>query len=139
MQKIQKRVGVLMCCLCLVGQGLLYAEEKTDDGQGPGTVVLRSVLDAETPARPAHFPHQTHQWLECVTCHHDVSKAGTLVPLVAGNKVLSCEGCHNSTAEETIPWRLGTFKRVGHYFCMECHLTNATQAARCGACHVQQQ
>ncbi|NLP04236.1 MAG: cytochrome c3 family protein [Fibrobacter sp.] len=87
-------------------------------------------------ARPAYFPHQQHTWLECETCHHDVGASGKPVRYTPGNQVERCESCHNKKADMPAQW--ASFKRVGHGFCMECHVQNATDQARCGACHIPQ-
>ncbi|MGI6656880.1 MAG: cytochrome c3 family protein [Desulfobulbus sp.] len=135
MQQWKKRTGVLACCLLFMGYGLTLHAENADQGAtGPEHVVWRSVIDAEAVPRPVYFPHKEHQWLECDVCHHSFDESGKRIAHDFDEKVPSCESCHNSKADD-MPWHLGTVKRVGHYYCLPCHLHNGDVLGKCGTCH----
>jgi len=103
------------------------------EGYGPEQVVIQSTIDTEKVPRPAYLPHHTHQWLDCDGCHHSKGTDGRKVNYVSGQKIERCETCHNT--KTNMQERLSTLKLVGHKLCMECHLQNDKELARCGVCH----
>jgi len=102
-------------------------------GQGLEHVVIQSTIDKEKVAKPAYLPHHNHQWLECDGCHHSKGPGGKMEDYVAGQKIKQCETCHNSKA--VMPEPIATLKRASHRLCMECHLQQDKDLARCGVCH----
>ncbi len=121
--------AILAVCCAIVGTPLAFAA----DDKGPERVVIQATLDAEKVARPAYLSHQAHQWLECDGCHHGKGANGKRVDYVPGQKIEKCETCHNSKAGMTE--RIATLKRASHMLCMECHLQQDKELAKCGVCH----
>ena len=108
---------------------------RADNDKGPEQVVIQAALDAEKVAKPAYLPHQAHQWLECDGCHHGKGPGGKMADYVPGQKIEKCETCHNSKAG--MPQMIATLKRASHLLCMECHLKQDKDLARCGVCHTK--
>lgn len=117
------------CFFAFCGTGLALA----DEGKGPEQVVIQSTLDPEKVARPAYLPHRAHQWLECEGCHHGKGPGGKMAEYGVGQKIEKCETCHNSKAG--MPAMIATLKRASHMLCMECHLHQDKDLAKCGVCH----
>ena len=105
------------------------------EGYGPEQVVIQATIDTEKVPRPAYLPHHIHQWLECDGCHHGKGQDGRKVDYVSEQKIERCETCHNS--KTNMQQRLQTLKLAGHKLCMECHLQNDKDLARCGICHTR--
>lgn len=122
-------LALLAFCFSSSGTGVTFA----DNNKGPDQVVIQSSMDTEKVAKPAYLPHRTHQWLECDGCHHGKGPGGKMVEYVAGQKIEKCETCHNSKAG--MPEMITTLKRASHMLCMECHLHQDKNLARCGVCH----
>ena len=102
---------------------------------GPAEIMLESTLDRGKKARPAFFPHGTHQArLECAHCHHGQDADGKLVAFTAGQAIASCETCHNS-ANTNMKKDLNTFQKAGHALCRDCHRTIDAKLAKCSVCH----
>jgi predicted CXXCH cytochrome family protein len=104
-----------------------------NNGKGPEQVVIQSTLDTEKVAKPAYLPHRTHQWLECEGCHHGKGTGGKMAEYAAGQKIEKCETCHNS--KSSMPEMIATLKRASHMLCMDCHLRQDKDLAKCGVCH----
>lgn len=122
-----------LCCVSSV-TGLAFADENKI-AKGPEQVVIQSTMDPEKVAKPAYLPHRTHQWLECDGCHHGKGPNGKKVDLSNGIKIEKCETCHNSKAG--MPEKVATLKRASHALCMECHLQQDKELAKCGVCHTK--
>jgi hypothetical protein len=126
---------ILAVCCVIASTRLAGAAEDKGPEKGPENVVIQAVMDPEKVARPAYLPHQAHQWLECDGCHHGKGTGGKMVDYVAGQKIEKCETCHNSKAG--MPERIATLKRASHMLCMECHLQQDKDLAKCGVCHTK--
>jgi len=124
-------LALLVLCFSSGGTRVTFA----DDNTGPEQVVIQSTMDTEKVAKPAYLPHRKHQWLECDGCHHGKGTGGKMVDYVGGQKIEKCETCHNSKAG--MPERIATLKRASHMLCMECHLQQDKDLAKCGICHAK--
>lgn len=124
-------LALLAFCFSSSGTRVTFA----DDNTGPEQVVIQSNMDTEQVAKPAYLPHRKHQWLECDGCHHGKGTGGKMVEYVAGQKIEKCETCHNSKAG--MSERIATLKRASHMLCMECHLQQDKDLAKCGICHAK--
>ncbi|MDD2465880.1 MAG: cytochrome c3 family protein [Desulfobulbus sp.] len=120
--------AILALCGACLAVSPVWAE-----GYGPEQVVIQSTIDKEKVPRPAYLAHHTHQWLDCDGCHHSKGPDGRKVNWVPGQKVERCATCHNTTTN--MQQRLAKVKFAGHRLCMECHLQNDKDLARCGVCH----
>jgi len=121
--------GAILAFCCAAGGPVVALA----DNKGPIEVVIQATLDAEKVDKPAYLPHKVHQWLECDGCHHGKGPGGKMVDYVDGQKIEKCETCHNSKAG--MPERIATLKRASHTLCMECHLQQNKELAKCGVCH----
>ncbi|MBV5316324.1 MAG: class III cytochrome c [Desulfobulbaceae bacterium] len=122
---------ILAVCCAIFGAQVAFANEDN----GPERVVIQSQIDTEKVAKPAYLPHQKHQWLECDGCHHGKGANRKMIDYVAGQKIEKCETCHNR--KTGMPERIATLKRASHMLCMECHLQQDKDLARCGVCHTK--
>lgn len=131
MRRLPVYAALFFFCCAAGGSQTAFADDK-----GPVEVVIQSTLDTgKGVARPAFLPHQKHQWLECDGCHHGKGKDGKKIDFIVGQKIEKCETCHNSKAG--MPERVATLNRAGHLLCMECHLQNDKELAKCGVCHIK--
>lgn len=118
-------------CTCLGALPVLAGT-----GYGPEQVTIQATIDTEKVAKPAFLPHHKHQWLDCDGCHHTKGADGKKVDWVSGQEIATCESCHNTKAGRQE--QLATLKKAAHKLCMECHLRNDKELARCGVCHTRQ-
>ncbi|MDR2550995.1 MAG: cytochrome c family protein [Desulfobulbus sp.] len=123
----------ILFAACGTHPALADAGKEDSGGKGPEQVVIKSAIDTEKVAKPAYLPHRLHQWLDCDGCHHGKGPDKKKSAYVAGQKIEPCEACHNSKAG--MPERIATLKRAGHTLCMECHLQQDKELAKCGVCH----
>ncbi len=130
---------LLVICLASFQTGFAYADTDKDDNnaKGPDQVIIQSTIDTEKVAKPAYLPHRAHQWLECNGCHHGRGTDGKMAEIAAGQKIEKCETCHNS--KTGMPEMIATLKRASHKLCMECHLQQDKELARCSVCHTKKQ
>lgn len=135
MRNSSKYLALLTLCCTSIAAGLTLADEDKGslNSKGPDQVVIQAIMDAEKVAKPAYLPHRDHQWLECEGCHHGKGPDDKMAEYSIGQKIEKCEACHNSKAG--MPERLATLKRAGHVLCMECHLQQDKDLAKCGVCH----
>ena len=102
---------------------------------GAAEMMLESKLDRAKKAKPAFFPHGSHQArLECARCHHGQDAQGRLTPFSADQTIISCESCHNS-ANTAMKEELNTFQKAGHALCRACHQASNAKLAKCCVCH----
>ena len=128
----------LFLCLGAIGPGVLIADDdKNAEGsnKGPMEVVIQSVIDTEKVAKPAYLPHRAHQWLECGACHHGKGTDGKKIDFNTTLQIEKCEACHNS--KTGLPEMIATLKQASHKLCMECHLQQDKDLARCSVCHTK--
>lgn len=137
-QKSLSLVSLMVLCLwgaAQVGFAETPGPESKQGYTGPDFVVIRSTVDVESVAKPAYLPHRAHQWLECEGCHHGKGPDGKKLESIAGQKIEPCETCHSS--KNTMPVKVATLKRASHRLCMECHLKQSKELARCEVCHTK--
>ncbi|MBM9612760.1 cytochrome c3 family protein [Desulfobulbus rhabdoformis] len=127
------KLWTVLGAMLVFGGGFFSFPPAWAEGYGPEQVVIRSKIDTEKVPRPAYLPHHAHQWLDCDGCHHGKGADGKKEDYVPGKKIERCETCHNSGANRQK--RLATLKLAAHKLCMECHLQNDKDLARCGVCH----
>jgi hypothetical protein len=107
--------------------------------KGEAEYVLKSTVDPAKKAKPAFFPHATHQGkLECSACHHSKGADGKQAAYTEGQKIETCQTCHNTKAG--INEKLDTFKEAAHAKCKACHKSMAkedkkTGPTKCSGCH----
>ncbi|MDD3813515.1 MAG: cytochrome c3 family protein [Desulfocapsaceae bacterium] len=129
MKKFHIGAAILIFC-CSVGGTGFAADTET----GPAEITLQTTIHAQKVARPAFFPHATHQGLaDCKTCHHGQGSDGKLTPYVKGQKIEKCETCHND--KTNMPENLANLRRISHKLCIACHLENDKELIKCGVCH----
>jgi hypothetical protein len=91
----------------------------------------RKVAQIQSSRLPLYFPHELHNDLPCLQCHHKVT--GVTAPLIT----LPCVACHRSAK---IDLKLSVEPRF-HEFCRDCHADRSRRDAAhgpvrdCESCH----
>lgn len=92
------------------------------------TAPSRKVLAAHETRLPLYFPHEKHEGVTCLTCHHKV---------VGMTQTIPCIACHRM---EDPAIKLSVEPRF-HQFCRSCHEEKSRQSLPhgpvrdCAACH----
>lgn len=136
MPLLTKSAGLVLILLFLLTApvpGTAYANSSAEIG--PAEIMLESKMDRARKAKPAFFPHGSHQArLECAHCHHSQDSQGKQTPFSPGQTISSCESCHNSS-NAAMQEEVNTFQKAGHALCRSCHQTSSAKLAKCSVCH----
>lgn len=136
MPLLTKYAGFVLLLFCFAAAPALQLTPAAFAAEsGAAEIILESKIDHARKAKPAFFPHGSHQArLECAHCHHAQDSAGKLVPFTAGQAIASCESCHNS-GNTAMQEELNTFQKAGHALCRSCHQASNAKLAKCSVCH----
>lgn len=126
--------GLIASTVFALTLGLAFAGNTIASDKGAADMVLQATVDPASKPKPAVFPHAAHQEkFACADCHHSKDADGNKVAYVEGQKIESCESCHNLAAG--LEKKISTYKMAAHSLCVTCHKATDKALGSCKVCH----
>ena len=130
----------MLACLAAVCMGLVFlsggAEAlKTESGPAPDDILIADPLFGDRTQPEVVLSHTKHvddYGLDCTECHHIYNEKGKNI-WEEGDRVISCNQCHNSAF--TGHGGVRPLYEAYHGNCRECHKGDDKAPKKCAACH----